>query len=117
MHAQPRPQQVNDLLDLIRRAGWALDRHSRLLQREGGELWTSLERGTRPQGAEQAWLVELLRAVTELDRIGDVLADWAVDISRERPDAAVEATIERVAQRLDELGVPREERPQRRPRG
>jgi hypothetical protein len=116
-YAQPRPRQVNDLLDLVRRVEWALGRHARLLQRDGNALWRAIADGTRPEGAEQAWIVELLRAVTALDRIGDVLAAWAVDISGERPDAAVEATIEQVGRRLDELGVPREERPQRRPRG
>ena len=60
---------------------------------------------------ELASVVELLRAARELDSLGDVLAAWAVDISGDRPDAAVDAVIADVGERLERLGVPREERP------
>jgi hypothetical protein len=53
----------------------------------------------------------------ELDRIGEVLAGWAVDISGDRPDAAVDAAIEKIGTRLDELGVSHEERTPPRRRG
>ena len=53
----------------------------------------------------------------ELDRVGDVLASWAVDITTERPDDAVDEVIEGVGAQLDVLGVPHEERPPSRQRG
>jgi hypothetical protein len=116
-YAQPQPQRVNDLLDLVRRAEWALGQHAAVLQRDGAALWDALDGDTLPSDEEHARIVKLLRVVTELDRIGDVLADWAVDISGERPDAAVDAAIEDVGTRLDALGVPHEERSPPRPRG
>ena len=39
-------------------------------------------------------LVAILCVAQELDQLGDVLAEWAVDISGPRPDAAVDAVIE-----------------------
>jgi hypothetical protein len=115
-YAQPQPQRVNDLLDLVRRIQAALGAQSATLQRDGKEIWDALDRDTRP--ADVAPLVELLDAAREIDRIGDVLAEWAVDISRPRPDDAVDAVIADVAGRLDRLGIPRDERvPPRRSRG
>ena len=109
-YAQPQPQRVNDLLDLVRRTEWALGQHAAVLQRDGATLWDALDGDTLPSDAEHAHLVQLLCVVTELDRIGDVLAGWAVDISGDRPDAAVDAVIADVGTRLDALGVPHEER-------
>ena len=116
-YAQPQPQRVNDLLDLVRRTEFALGQHATVLQRDGAALWEALDGGTAPSDQRQAHVVDLLRVVTELDRIGDVLAGWAVDISVERPDAAVDAAIETIGSRLDELGVPHEERTPPRQRG
>jgi hypothetical protein len=115
-YAQPQPQRVNDLLELVRRIQGALGAQSTTLQRDGGEIWDALERDTPP--ADVAPLVELLGAAREIDRLGDVLAEWAVDISRPRPDGAVDAVIADVAGRLERLGIPPEERvPPRRSRG
>lgn len=116
-YAQPAPQRVNDILDLVRRTEWAIGQHARLLQRDGAELWDALDGDTVPGDGERAQLVELLRVASELDRLGDILADWAVDITGDRPDAQVDATIEHVAIRLDALAVPHEQRSPPRSRG
>jgi hypothetical protein len=109
-YASPQPQRVNDLLDLVRRLEWALGKHAATLERDGEELWNALRDGTG-SSAEQTYVVELLRAARELDQLGDVLAAWAVDISADRPDAQVDAVIVDVAERLERLGVPHEDRP------
>jgi hypothetical protein len=109
-YAQPQPQRVNDVLDLVRRLEWALGQHGSLLQREGTALWQALEDGTTPDDARLAHVVELLGVAEAIDRLGDVLAGWAVDISGERPDAAVDAAIAEIGTRLDALGVPHEQR-------
>jgi hypothetical protein len=109
-YAQPQPQRVNDVLDLVRRLEWALGQHGPLFQREGGALWQALEDGTTPGDARQAHVLDLLVVAQELDRLGDVLADWAIDISGDRPDAAVDAAIADIGARLDALGVPHEQR-------
>jgi hypothetical protein len=116
-YAQPRPQSVSDLLDLVRRLESALRQHAAILQREGDALWDAVEAGTTPADEEHAQVVALLRVATELDQLGDALASWAVDITGERPDATVDAVVEEVGTRLDALGVPHEERPPPRQRG
>jgi len=109
-YAQPAPERVNDLLDLVRRSEWALDQHAAVFQRDGAALWDTFAGDAVANDQEHAHVVELLRAVAELDCVGDVLAEWAVDISTARPDAPVDATITAVATRLDALGVPHEQR-------
>jgi hypothetical protein len=109
-YAQPQPQRVNDVLDLVRRVEWVLGKQNAVFAREGDALWAALDGGGSAP-ADLGDLVELLRAAQELDRLGDALATWAVDISRDRPDAEVDRVIADVGQRLDALGVPREERP------
>jgi hypothetical protein len=116
-YAQQQPQRVNDLLDLVRRLEFALAQHAALLQRDGAALWDAFDGGATPSDQRHAHVVELLRVAAQLDRTGDVLADWAVDISGDRPDAAVDAAIADVGKRLDELGVPHEERAPPRQRG
>jgi hypothetical protein len=116
-YAQPQPQRVNDLLDLVRRTEFALGQHAGVLQRDGTALWEALEGGSIPSDERHAHVVDLLVVAMELDRIGDVLAGWAVDISVDRPDAAVDAAITSIGTRLDELGVPHEERSPPRQRG
>ena len=107
---------MNDLLDLVRRIQAALGAQSVTLQRDGEEIWDAVEHDTRP--ADIAPLVELLDGAREIDRLGDALVEWAVDISHTRPDDAVHAVITDVAGRLERLGIPREERvPPRRSRG
>ncbi len=109
-YAQPEPRRVNDLLALVRRTEWALGQHTAVLQRDGAAVWDAVGGDAVPSDPEHGQLVELLRVVAELDRLGDILAGWAVDISRDRPDLAVDATIEEVARRLGALGVPHEQR-------
>jgi hypothetical protein len=109
-YAQPEPQRVNDILELVRRLDAVLGKQSKALERNGEQLWDALE-GAQPPDEELAHLVDLLRVAQELDRLGDRLATWAVDIRGPAPDAEVDATIAEVAPRLDALGVPREERP------
>jgi hypothetical protein len=115
-YAQPQPQRVNDLLELVRRVQGALGAQSSTLQRDGVAIWDALEHDTRP--ADLAPLVELLDAAREVDRLGDALAEWAADVHRPRPDDAVDAVIADVSGRLERLGIPRGERvPPRRSRG
>ena len=118
-YAQPQPQRVSDLLELVRRIEFALKPHTKLLEREGPALWQAVEAGDEATGPD-ASVVGLLRAMAEIDRLGDVLAAWAVDRAGEPPDADVDAVTADVARRLEDLGVPREERhrpPGRRGRG
>ena len=109
-YAQPQPQRASDVIELIRRTEFALSKHSKLFERDGASVWQSLISG------EAGDVVDLLRAAVELDRLGDVLATWASNPrASERPDAAVDDVVADVAVRLEEVGVPREERP--RPTG
>lgn len=96
-YAQPQPQRVGDLLELVRRIEGAIRPQLK-----------AIERGAPVPD-------ELLQAMVELDRLGDVLAAWAVDPSQDPPDAAVDAVVAGVGARLERLGVPREQR-QRPPR-
>lgn len=112
-YAQPQPQRVGDLLELVRRMEGAIRPHHKALEREGPTFWQALQSGDGSSPHEG--VVELLRAMAELDRVGDVLAAWAVDPSQEHPDAAVDAVVADVGARLERLGVPREQR-QRPPR-
>jgi hypothetical protein len=110
----PQPQRVNDVLDCVRRLEWALGRQTAVLERDGPNLWAALTHDAT-DGESDAHVVGLLRAAQELDRLGDVLATWAVDVSRERPDAEVDLVVASVARQLDVLDVPREERRPARP--
>jgi hypothetical protein len=109
-YAQPEPERANKILESVRRIEWALRSHRKTIERKGHEVWNGLQ----GQTGDHADVVALLRAASELDRLGDVLAEWAIDVAGERPDAAVDAVTSSVERRLDELGVPREE--QRPPR-
>jgi hypothetical protein len=108
-YAQPQPKQVSDLLDLVRRTEGALGRERARLEQDGPQLWAALEGGGTTDSDSP--VVGLLRVARAFDELGDDLAEWATDISRPRPDAEVEEVIDEVAQQLDVLGVPREERP------
>ncbi len=108
-YAQPQPQRVNDILDLVRRIEWTLGKQTALIEREGPELWNALGSGASSTEGETQ-VIGILRAAQELDRLGDVLATWAVDRADPRPDAEVDSVVNDVAQRLDALGVPHEER-------
>ena len=85
-----------------------------MLQRDGDAVWAVLDGGGKPADERQAQVVNLLRVAKELDRLGDVLAEWAVDITRDRPNDEVDDVIDEIGAQLDALGVPHEERPPNR---
>ena len=114
-YAQAQPQRVNDILNLLRRIEGTLDQHAAILEREGEALWHELDDDT-VSSPEHAEVVGVLRAARELDRLGDILATWAIDRAGVRPDAEVDSVVADVAGRLEALGIPEEERPPR-PRG
>ena len=94
-------------VDVARRIEWALNKQSRVLEREGDACWSAVVDGG---DGPDAFVVGVLRSAQKLDHLGDVLAAWAVDRDgHERPDAEVDRVVRDVAQQLDALGVPREE--------
>jgi hypothetical protein len=107
-YAQPEPQRVSDLLDAARRIEWALGKNASTIERDGDALWNALEHGGAPP---DAFVVGVLQGARQLDDLGDVLATWAVDINRPRPDAEVDRVVAEVARHLDEIGVPKQEAP------
>jgi hypothetical protein len=111
-YAEGQPERVSRVLESVRRLDAALHPHHKVLARRGADLWTAVDGGA--PGGEDAALVELLRVATELDRLGDAMAEWADDRTGPRPEDTVDAITSAVATRLDELGVPREEPPPRR---
>jgi hypothetical protein len=104
-YAQPQPVRASAVLELVRRIEFALKPHMKDVEREGPALWDAVQSSDR---ADQ--LVGLLRAMVELDHLGDDLAAWAVDRAGERPDAEVDEVAARVDHELKVLGVPREQR-------
>jgi hypothetical protein len=117
-YAQPEPERVNGILELVRRTEGALGQHAKLIEREGQDLWNAFAAADAPS-EPNAHVIELLRAAAELDRLGDVLAAWAVDRAGDLPNAEVDSVAADVSRRLDALGVPREEQrpPSARQRG
>ncbi len=114
-YAQPQPQRVGDLLELVRRIEFAMASHRKVIEGEGAELWRAVQADGAPTTDP---LLGMLLVMVELDRLGDLLAAWAADPTLERPDDAVDVVTTDVARRLDELGIPREERqPPTRRRG
>jgi hypothetical protein len=115
-YAQPQPQRVGDVLELVRRVEFAIRPHLKSVDRDGESYWQQLQVADGPRPGDL--VVGLLRAMVELDRLGDVLAEWAADPAGERPDAAVDVVLAEVPRRLDELGAAREPRQRpTRPRG
>lgn len=115
-YAQGQPQRASDLLELVRRIEFAVGPHLQSIGADGSALWRELQGGD-PAGADEP-LLGLLGGMVDLDRLGDVLAEWAGDPvgpTGERPDDVVDAVTAEVAARLDQLGVPHEPR-QRPPR-
>lgn len=113
-YASPQPGQVRDVLELVRRIDAVLHPQAKVLEQEGPALWAALEAGELD--GPQAPLLGLLDAMAELDRLGDVLADWADDRHAHEPQPEVAAALVDVGARLEALGVPHEERV-RPPRG
>jgi hypothetical protein len=108
-YASPEPGRVRDILTLVRRIEAALHSHLKSIEKDGPAVWEALQSGDGSDSTDPL-VLGLLQAMTELDRLGEDLASWAVDRKGERPDAAVDAAIADVGRRLDELGVPHEER-------
>lgn len=102
-YAQPEPMRVSRLLDLYRRLEFALAEHLAELRSDGEALWSALD---ADPAADEPHQVGMLRAMREIDRVGDDLAAWAARREGDRPDAAVDAVIDDLTTRLDELGVP-----------
>jgi hypothetical protein len=89
-YAQPQPERVSVVLDSVRRIENALQPHSGRLAKEGAALWAAVDGG---------------------DGSGDALVGaWAIDRTGPSPEATVDATTTEVERRLDDLGIPREER-------
>jgi hypothetical protein len=116
-YAQPQAQRVGDLLEQVRRLEFALRPVLKLAAKDGPGLWQAFT--TAPDDAARADpALGLLHATAEVDRLGDALAAWAADPSGDRPDAEVDRVTADLGQRLDALGVAREERrPPRARRG
>ncbi len=106
-YAQAEPKRVSDLLEQVRRVEGVFHGHRKLLEQHGPELWSALQGG--PTTPEHAVLVGVLDATVQLDRAGEALATWAVDRAGDAPDALVDEVTSEVGQRLDEIGVPREQ--------
>jgi hypothetical protein len=107
-YAQPEPQRVNDILELVRRVDAALGKNAAALANKGPAFGNALEQGGE---GPDPYVMGVLRAARELDALGEVLAGWAVDRAGDRPNADVDRVVADVAEQLDALGVPREERP------
>jgi hypothetical protein len=67
-----------------------------------------------PLRGEERSAIPLLAVAVELDRLGEVLAEWAADRRTPRPDAQVDEVSRRTFVALGALGVARETRPPRR---
>ena len=106
-YAQPEPKRVGDLLECVRRIEFAVHPQLKAIERGGAALWDAVQDDS---SGDTEPIVGLLRTATELDGLADVLVAWACDPSAPRPDAEVDAATAAVARRLDELGIPREQR-------
>jgi hypothetical protein len=111
-YAEGQPVRVSQLLEQVRRTETAFHALGKVLEKRGPELWAAVDGGV--VAADDAKVIDLVRAAIELDRIGDALAQWANDRTGSRPDDDVDSVTADVAKRLDDLGVPREEQPPRR---
>lgn len=113
-YAQPQPERASAIMELVRRTEHALRPFAKALERDAAPLQAAVS----DDGATDVpFEVALLRAMRELDRLGDVLATWAVHRDGDRPDSTVDAVVADVTARLEQLGVPREERPRPAARG
>ena len=108
-YAQPEPLRASAIIELVRRIEGALRPHAKRLASDGVAVWAAVQDGATTDPDDDQ-LVGVLLALVELDRLGDHLATWAVDRSDHRPDAVVDQVVTEVTQRLESLGVQREER-------
>jgi hypothetical protein len=109
-YGQPQPQRASAVIELLRRIESALRPYAKAMERDGDAVWAALSPEGDAAGTDP-FLLEVLRALAALDRLGDELAEWAVDRAGERPDALVDEVVGDVTRRLEALGVEREERP------
>lgn len=114
-YAQPQPERASALIELVRRTEGALRPFTKQLVRDGEVIWAAVAGERTPDEADE-FVVALLQATAELDRLGDALAVWAVERAGPRPDSLVDAVVADVTARLDALGVAREERVRPTPR-
>jgi hypothetical protein len=112
-YAEGQPERVSQVLEQVRRLDAALHPYNKALEKRGAELWRLLD-GGGDVAPDDVLLIELLRVAIELDQLGDAMAVWADDRTGPRPDEGVDATAATAAERLDALGVAREEQPPRR---
>ncbi|HVF33172.1 MAG TPA: hypothetical protein VM933_09055 [Acidimicrobiales bacterium] len=111
-YAQPQPQRASAVIELVRRLEAALRPHTKRFEKDGEAVWAAVTApAATTEGPAGDPAVDLLRALQPLDALADVLAAWAVDRATPRPDDAVDAVVGSLIARLEELGVPREERP------
>ena len=104
-YAQPEPERAGSVLEVVRRIEAALHTQLKRIEKEGPELAVAMEADDADP------LVQLLLAMVPLDRLADDLAAWAaVGPSVPHPTDALDVVVRDVTARLDELGVPREER-------
>jgi hypothetical protein len=108
-YAQSEPQRVSQVLELVRRVDAALHPHAKLLAKEGPQLWSAVS-GVVSTAEANAIVVGVLQAAAVLDQLADQVVAWAIDRHGPRPDTAVDDAVHSVTQRLDDLGVAREER-------
>jgi hypothetical protein len=99
-YAQPEPQRVGNVLEVVRRVEFALAPHAKALEKGDDSV------------RDDPVVAGVLDAAAELDQLGDVLAAWAVDGKGPGPNEQLDAVATSVSARLDELGVAREERPE-----
>jgi len=114
-YAQPQPQRASDLIEVMRRAEFGLRPHLKDIERNGAAYWDALPPLATVPEAVDATAVGLLEVIASIDRLSDTIAAWAVNREGDRPDAAIDAMVAAATSRLDELGIPHEERP--RPSG
>jgi hypothetical protein len=113
-YAQPQPVRVGQVLDVVRRTEFALARHAKRLAAAGPALWAQLDAGTPGAGdvgddPDDREILGLLDVARQLDRLGDLLASWAVDRSGPAPEADLDQIVTTATARLDALGIPRED--------
>lgn len=116
-YAEGNPVRVSQVIELVRRIEAGLHPHAKQLAADGPALWAAATTSATVDGSAAAQAVGLLQVSRQLDELAEALAAWADDRhGAERPDAAVDATVADIGARLDDLGIPREDPEQRRPR-
>jgi hypothetical protein len=110
-YAQPEPLQVGELLDLYRRIEVVLPGLIDVATKHGPALWSAATADGGPNDDIPPFAIGLLQAMIEIDGLGERLAAWADNWTPEHPKSEVAAVIADVRKRLEDLGVPEQERP------